>query len=102
MAPAGQEHFYRSTQRINPVLGVMDARGTVIERIKAFFERNRGQKFCSLPLHNSFGTSFRTRVSDINTKPEHSDYRFTIKNDTFFDGRRERSFYWSEPKEHLF
>jgi hypothetical protein len=66
-------------------------------RIKALFAENIGKHFNSNQLHATFGSGFRSRVSEINRDPLSP---FRIVNHTIPDGYRmgERSEYWSELK----
>jgi hypothetical protein len=65
------------------------------EQILQWFSANLGERVSSPLLHARYGSSFRTRVSELNrdvTSP------IVIRNNvTFLDGE-ERSVYWSEPR----
>lgn len=72
---------------------VFKARESKRDRILAMFERNLGQEFSTAFLHSEFGTSFRTRVSEINR----GDFLIRIRNKVHVEnGGREASVYWSE------
>lgn len=58
------------------------------EAIYRLFHDARGTKFDSLRLHNVFGTSFRSRVSEINNGP----YDIYIEN---YVDENDRSVYWA-------
>lgn len=60
------------------------------QRILNLFTDNIGYKFSSTKLHATFGSSFRTRVSELNRDP---DVFITIKNHTTLDSK---STYWAE------
>lgn len=72
-------------------------RETKKAKIQAFFEENLGQKFNSQWLHGEFGSSFRTRVSDINAD---EFCRIVIRNEYVYDPKlkAEISKYWAELK----
>lgn len=66
------------------------------EEIEQLFTANVGQRFGTNELHQRFGTSFRTRVSEINR----SDAAVVIRNEVKHDeGGREASVYWAEFKQ---
>lgn len=67
-------------------------RTTKKERIYALFCENVGRKFNSAYLHATFGSAFRSRVSDINNDPA-SVIRIVNRVNTKDDG--EVSVYWS-------
>jgi hypothetical protein len=60
------------------------------QRIISLFEDNLGRPFNSSNLHATFGSSFRSRVSEINRDPF---VLITIKNRTLITNE---SFYWAE------
>lgn len=64
-------------------------------RIEEFFLANIGQRFSSAWLHTEWGSSFRSRVADINADRK---CQITIKNECFFDEKEgaEVSMYWAE------
>jgi hypothetical protein len=74
-----------------------ESRETKKAKIQAFFEMNLGERFSSQTLHVKFGSSVRTRISEINRDPA-SPVR--IKNAFFYDRflKAEISSYWSEAK----
>lgn len=59
------------------------------------FAQHLGKRYESRNLHGMFGTSFRTRVSDINRDPA-SPIR--IFNETISTDDRETSVYWAEAR----
>jgi hypothetical protein len=66
-----QKYHYPSAASIsnpprNPLAQVKAKRLTKRQAIEDFFSTRLGQKFSSLNLHAQFGSSFRSRVSDIN------------------------------------
>jgi hypothetical protein len=63
------------------------------ERITNLFVQNIGKRYESSNLHGMFGTSFRTRVSEINRDPE---CPIRILNETHSTDEREMSVYWAE------
>lgn len=65
------------------------------EKVLQFFLDRPGQALASPWLHQLFGPSFRTRVSEINRDPE-SPIR--VVNRTDLRGNGEHSVYWSEPR----
>lgn len=67
-------------------------RTTKKERIYALFSENIGRKFNSAYLHATFGSAFRSRVSDINNDPA-SAIRIVNKTNIKDDG--EVSVYWA-------
>ncbi len=58
---------------------VRAARASKKQEIREFFCMHLGQKFGTAFLHARFGTSFRTRVSELNRDPE---CPITICNET--------------------
>jgi hypothetical protein len=62
-------------------------------RITNLFAQNLGKRYDSSNLHGMFGSSFRTRVSEINRDPE-SPIR--ILNETDSTDEQETSVYWAE------
>ena len=66
-----------------------DSRQSKRELILYFFSEQLGKKFRTDYLHLRFGTSFRTRVSELNRDP---DCLITIRNQTEGDA----SCYWAE------
>lgn len=64
-------------------------------KIGRLFEDNLGKRFFSARLHNTFGSSFRARVSEINADPLSP---ITIFNEYHFDAEAnaEVSCYWAE------
>lgn len=74
---------------------VIEHRLSKRELIQQFFCTQIGRKFSSPMLHAEFGSSFRTRVSDINLS---ADSPIWIHNEVAFDSERqaEVSVYWSE------
>jgi hypothetical protein len=62
-------------------------------RITNLFAQNVGKRYDSANLHGMFGSSFRTRVSEINRDPE-SPIR--ILNETHSTDEQETSVYWAE------
>jgi hypothetical protein len=87
--------FYRPEHRPNPVIGVLKHRENKRLQIAAFFSENLGRRFSSRILHNTFGSSLRTRISEINLN-EYEVTDLVIKNVTTFEGSREVSIYWAE------
>lgn len=73
---------------------VQKSRETVKDKIQAFFEANLGKKFSSKWLHGQWGSSFRTRVSDINLDKFGPIF---IKNAVTWNeiSQREESMYWA-------
>jgi len=65
------------------------------ERIERMFTNSIGQRFGSDFLHAQYGSSFRSRVSEINRDPASS---IRIKNKTTLEHGVECSEYWSERK----
>ena len=59
------------------------------QRINRLFTTNIGTKFSSYNMHSLFGSSFRSRVSDINADPTST---IRIRNAS----RNGESWYWSE------
>lgn len=71
-------------------------RATKREEIERLFTENAGTRFGSAELHVRFGTSFRTRVSEINR----SGAAIVIRNEvTHDDAGHEASMYWGEFKQ---
>lgn len=68
-----------------------DSRTTKRQAIMAFFSEQPGKKFRTDFLHHQFGTSFRTRVSELNRD---ADCPITILNHTEGDA----SNYWAVRK----
>jgi hypothetical protein len=66
------------------------------QRILTLLAQNLGKRYESRNLHGIFGTSFRTRVSEINRDPA-SPIR--IANETMSTDEGETSVYWSEPRQ---
>lgn len=85
--------FYRPERRPNPVANVIAHRTSKRKAVEEFFTLNFGQRLSSRFLHNTFGSSLRTRISDINLDPETT---LVIKNETTFEGGKEKSIYSSE------
>jgi hypothetical protein len=78
-------------------------RQTHRSRIEEFFRRHIGLRVASSDLHSWFGSSFRTRVSEINRDPTS---RIAIVNETAvaageFGQRREQSFYRAEARKKI-
>ena len=74
---------------------VREHRTTKRQEIERLFTENAGVRFCSAEMHVRFGTSFRTRVSEINR----SEAAIVIRNEvTHDDEGREASVYWAEFK----
>jgi len=69
-----------------------DRRRTKVEK---FFLQNVGTRFSTHFLHERFGPSVRTRISEINRRP---DATIVIRNTYCFDleQAREVSTYWAE------
>lgn len=71
-------------------------------RIVAFFLSNIGKRIASPWLHGEFGTSFRARVSEINTDKTSP---IILCNENCFDAKlgQEVSVYWAELRlpEHM-
>lgn len=64
--------------------------------IEEHFLGNIGTRLSSAELHMTFGTSLRTRISEINRD---SGAAITIHNDiTVRSGGSEKSTYWAEPR----
>jgi hypothetical protein len=84
----------RTKTRKGTVREVLAHRATKREEIAEFFTANLGQRFGSSELHVRFGTSFRTRVSDLN---KDSSSPIVVRNqvDAQASGS-EHSFYWAE------
>lgn len=76
---------------------VFGHRETKRTKIYSFFEENRGKKFSSKYLHDTFGSSFRTRVSEVNRD---KGSQIVIRNEYVYDdlAKKELSSYWSEVK----
>ncbi len=70
-------------------------RETKRDLICTFFEQRLGVKFSSAALHGRFGSSFRTRVSELNRDP---DCTINIRNKVDFIEGSEQSVYWAEPR----
>ena len=70
-------------------------RQTKREKIIAFFDGRWGERLGSMMLHDVFGTSFRSRVSELNRDPS---CPIVIKNKTELRDGREVSVYWAERK----
>ena len=75
------------------MVGAFPLRETKRQRITNLFAQNLGKRYDSANLHGWFGTSFRTRVSEINRDPT-SPIR--ILNHTESTDEREASVYWAE------
>jgi hypothetical protein len=83
-----------SSTPLNQVARVLLKRTTKRQAIEDFFRAHPGQKFSSATLHAQFGSSFRSRVSDINRDPSAS---VTISNAVAVqESGTEASVYWSE------
>ena len=67
-------------------------------KIEEFFAANLWKKFDSAWLHQQYGPSFRTRVSEIRRDP---DSKITIKNEYEWSdlAKAEVSCYWAERKQ---
>jgi len=65
------------------------------ERIANLFAQDLGKRHGSRKLHAMFGTSFRTRVSEINRDP---DSPIEILNETVSSDDGETSVYWAEAR----
>jgi hypothetical protein len=61
--------------------------------IEGFFAESPGKRYSSANLHARFGSSFRTRVSEINRD---SDSPIQIFNETCSTETGEASVYWAE------
>ena|SRR5579864_7367774 len=77
------------------IVDVNSHRQSKRELICAFFEQHLDVKFSSAALHGRFGSSFRTRVSELNRDP---NCAITIKNQVHFIDGSEQSVYWAEPR----
>lgn len=75
---------------------VFKAQLTKREAIQAFFEENIEHEYSSREMHYVYGSSFRTRVSEINRD---SSAPITIKNRVTFQDGVEQSVYWAERRE---
>jgi hypothetical protein len=66
-------------------------------KIEQFFTENLGQWFSTRFLHEHFGSSVRTRISEINRTP---DAAITIRNEYCYEPEeaREVSTYWAETR----
>jgi hypothetical protein len=69
------------------------------ERIANLFAQNLGKRYESPTLHGMFGSSFRTRVSEINRDPS-SPIRILKETVSLDDG--ETSVYWAELRKPEF
>lgn len=67
-------------------------RQTMRDRITSHFENNIHNRYPSNDLHIKFGTSFRTRVSEVNRDPVST---ITIHNSVRRVKGREVSEYWA-------
>lgn len=65
------------------------------ERILDLFAQHLGKRYGSCDLHGMFGSSFRTRVSEINRDPS---LPIKIFNETISADDGEKSIYWSEAR----
>ena len=65
------------------------------QEIVKYFSAHFGVRLSSTGLHARFGSSFRSRVSEIN---HDSDCPITIQNETTFVQELEQSVYWSQPR----
>lgn len=76
---------------------VFEHRENKRSKIETFFQSSLGKKFSSKYLHETFGSSFRTRVSEVN-RDKSSQIR--ILNEYVFDdlAKKEISSYWAEAK----
>jgi hypothetical protein len=81
----------------NQVARVLGHRLTKRQAIERFFAEHLGRKFSSAILHAHYGSSFRTRVSEINRDPAAS---VSISNaiSANADGTEE-SMYWADLRE---
>lgn len=79
------------------LLLTLEHRESKRSKIYRFFESNVNTKFSSKYLHDTFGSSFRTRVSEVNRD---SKSQITIRNEYVYDdlAKQEASSYWSEPR----
>lgn len=68
-------------------------RGVRRTKVYLFFLGMIGTKFASPQLHLQFGSSVRTRISEINRHPESE---ITIRNETKVWNGKECSVYWAE------
>jgi hypothetical protein len=73
----------------------MTKRGQVADHFRAHLHEPQN----SAELHNRFGSSLRTRISEINNDP---DGDLVIKNYTYSTGRAEISIYTASPRHSLF
>ena len=72
---------------------VREHRDSKKRQIYRFFADNLGRHFSTAELHQRFGTSFRTRVSEINRDPQSE---IKICNKYALVGAVEMSTYWGE------
>jgi hypothetical protein len=70
-----------------------EIRKTKKQLVEEFFTENLGKPISSQWLHGVFGSSVRTRISDVNKDPK---ARVTILNETKVVGDQEQSTYTSE------
>jgi len=61
-------------------------------QIESYFENHLGELISSRALHMKYGSSVRTRISEIN-RDEHSPIR--IENEVRFTENMEQSTYWA-------
>lgn len=74
----------------NPVQTV---RRTKRDAIASFFSEHIGERFCSAWLHGTFGSAFRSRVSELNRI---QDFALVICNEVEVVNGEERSVYWAK------
>lgn len=79
------------------LLMTFEHRASKRTKIYQFFEENCGKKFSSKYLHDTFGSSFRTRVSEVNRD---ASSQIQIRNEYVYDdlAKKEISSYWAEAK----
>lgn len=78
---------------IGPALHIRKSKRTQIAQL---FESNLGREFSSAQLHARFGSSVRTRISEINRD---GSSRIMIRNSTRIGGGGEYSTYWAEMRQ---
>jgi hypothetical protein len=75
---------------------VLEHRLSKKQQIETFFREHLGVRHSTLWLHETFGTAFRSRVSEINRDPDAS---ITICNEAGFGRDGEVSMYWAEKRQ---
>jgi hypothetical protein len=93
----GQEGFQGSPKKTPPFQALRQSRR---KQILYFFQTHLGTRFATAELHERFGTSFRTRVSELNRDVA---CPIKIRNEVGVISAergqlREQSVYWAEPR----